>query len=99
MRCSVDVADYCINRHTSDPWKSGIVLRGWIQLLMRWSAGWEARGVSAKQEGVALVNSCVVALAEDNDFGLEGQSASAVTFVQLDRCLPRYGGGAYDVCV
>lgn len=61
-------------------------------------AGWEERGVSAKQEGVALVNSCVVALAADNDFGLEGQPESSVTFVQLDRCLPAASGAVYDVC-
>eukprot|EP00892_Ulva_mutabilis_P008435 jgi/Ulvmu1/5964/UM026_0087.1 len=60
--------------------------------------GWEARGVSAKQEGVALVNACVVALAEDNDFGLEGQPVSSVAVVQLERCLPSYAGALYDTC-
>jgi len=40
-----------------------------------------------KQEGVVLLNPCVVALGNDNDFGLEGQGASRLSIVQLEKCV------------
>lgn len=54
--------------------------------------------MASKQEGLMVVNECVVALANDNDFGLDGETSSKVVFVQLDRCLSGYQEAIFDSC-
>eukprot|EP00959_Pyramimonas_sp_CCMP1952_P076126 1590795-Pyramimonas_sp.AAC.2 len=39
------------------------------------------------QESMALINDCVMALGDDNDFGLEGNTESGVVIVQLGTCI------------
>lgn len=41
-----------------------------------------------RQEGMAILNECVLALAEDNNYGLSGFGASRLSVVQLQACLP-----------
>lgn len=61
-------------------------------------AGWEEAGVASKQEGLVVINDCVIALANDNDFGLEGETSSKVQFIQLDKCLSGIEGAIFDSC-
>ncbi|CAD7700377.1 unnamed protein product [Ostreobium quekettii] len=42
---------------------------------------------SDKMEGVAVLNSCVVAMADDNDFGLGREGQPGITVVQLSECM------------
>lgn len=46
-------------------------------------AGWKG---SDKQEGVAVLNQCVLALGSDNDFGF-GDDQSSLSVVHLSKCL------------
>jgi alkaline phosphatase len=42
---------------------------------------------SMKQEGFTLLNDCVMAFGDDNDFGLEGNTEAGVVTVQLGECV------------
>lgn len=48
-------------------------------------AGWV--GSTAKQEGLAALGDCVVAIGDDNDFGLGGNPQSQLNVVRLPKCL------------
>ncbi len=48
-------------------------------------AGWV--GSTAKQEGLAALGNCVVAIGDDNDFGLGGNPQSQLNIVRLPKCL------------
>eukprot|EP00803_Ostreobium_quekettii_P008642 evm.model.scf_103EXC.11 EVM.evm.TU.scf_103EXC.11 scf_103EXC:134041-137897(-) len=50
--------------------------------------GWES---GDKQEGVTVLNPCVLAMADDNDFGLGRDGQPSITIVQLQDCID----GAY----
>lgn len=58
-------------------------------------AGWNSRGISDKQEGMAVINACVVALGADNDFGIGSSGPATMTLVQLPSCLTKYDKAAY----
>jgi len=44
-------------------------------------------GATTKVEGFAVVNDCAIVMANDNDFGLEGNTATSLVVAQLGKCL------------
>ena len=42
---------------------------------------------SDKMEGVAVLNRCVVAMADDNDFGKERIGQPGITVIHLSECI------------
>ena len=49
------------------------------------SAGWV--GATAKQEGLVALSDCVIAIGDDNDFGVGGTPQSQLNIVRLPKCL------------
>jgi hypothetical protein len=54
-------------------------------LPARLLAGWV--GATAKQEGLVALGNCVVAIGDDNDFGVGGTPQSQLNIVRLPKCL------------
>ena len=49
------------------------------------SAGWQ--GSTSKQEGITALNDCVLAIGDDNDFGVLQGLQSQLNIVQLGTCM------------
>ena len=59
-------------------------------------AGWV--GATAKQEGLVALGDCVVAIGDDNDFGVGGTPQSQLNIVRLPKCLTELYQASWRSC-